>query len=302
MAENAPALEIRDLTKQYGRVRAVDGLSLSVPSGVICGLIGPNGAGKTTTFGIVGGYIQPDGGEVSILGSGAFNPDRHAGRLTLLPQDCELNPYTTVVQLLVYYARLQGLDAATSQKEAHRVLELVALADRADFRIKQLSHGMRRRVAVAQALLGDPELVLLDEPVSGLDPELVVRMREIFATQRGERTLVISSHNLAELEAVCDYVVFLDHGRCTGQGTLEQVTQRGPLVRYTLEARVEIDLDGLEAEYDGNTLVVRGPAGSTAPDLNAQVLPALMSAGARVVEVRPGRSLEAAYMEGKSRS
>ena len=291
------ALSIRGLRKTYGRVVALDGLDIDVPRGIICGLIGPNGAGKTTTFGIVGGFIRADAGEVDILGDGPFNSTTHVGRLTLLPQDCELSPYTTVQQLLVYYGELQGMTRATARKHAERVLDQVALTDRGSFRIRQLSHGMRRRVAVAQALLGDPELVLLDEPVSGLDPELVVRMREIFVAQRGQRTLVISSHNLAELEAVCDHVIFLNAGKCVHSGTLEEITQRALVIQYELVEAITLDIAGFDLHWEGTQLQVSGESGRDAADINAVVIPAIMAAGGRLIQVRPGRSLEAAYMD-----
>src|SRR5262249_32949658 len=148
--------------------------------------------------------------------------ERHPGSLTMLPQDCELSPHVTLRQLLMHYARLQGLDRAHAERDVEARLEEVVLSDRAGARIKSLSHGMRRRVAIAQALLGKPDLVLLDEPTSGLDPELVVRMREIFASHRKKRTLVISSHNLLELEALCDHVIFIDRGRCTRSGSMAE--------------------------------------------------------------------------------
>src|SRR5690606_35874431 len=103
-----------------------------------------------------------------------------------------------------------------------------------------LSHGMRRRVSIAQALLGKPELVLLDEPTSGLDPELVVRMREVFASHRGKRTLIVSSHNLLELEALCDHVVFIERGRCARAGSMADVTEQGLVMRYELERAVDL--------------------------------------------------------------
>jgi ABC-2 type transport system ATP-binding protein len=290
------ALRIVGLKKSYGRVTALDGLTLDVPRGAICGLVGPNGAGKTTTFGIVGGYIRADAGSVDILGEGSFDPARHLARVTLLPQDSELNPHTSVKDLLIYFARLQGLEKSLAIRDSDRVLDLVALGDRAHFRIRQLSHGMRRRVAVAQALLGNPELVLLDEPVSGLDPELVLHMRQVFAAQRGLRTLLISSHNLAELEAVCDHVAFMQAGRCVVNGSIEQVTQRGLVMRYLLEAAVAVTLDGLSTSWSDTTLVVEGQVGMQPADINAIALPRLAAAGARIVEVRQGRSLEAAYM------
>ena len=183
------ALKITALHKAYGRNLALDGLDVSIPRGVICGFIGPNGAGKTTTFGIVGGLISADSGHVDILGKGPLDAGRQAGVLTMLPQDCELIAHVPVVEYLRYLARLQGMTKGEAEKMADARLDEVALADRAKAKVKELSHGMRRRVAVAQALLGDPKIVLLDEPTSGLDPELVVRMREIFekATRKAGR-------------------------------------------------------------------------------------------------------------------
>lgn len=290
------ALVMRGVRKRYGRIAALDGLDFEVPRGTVCGLIGPNGAGKTTAFGIVGGFLVADAGEVSILGEGAFDSAKHVGRVTLLPQDCELNPHTPVRDLLAYFATLQGMTRTEAKKAADRALDLVALSDRAGSKIRQLSHGMRRRVAVAQAFLGEPELVLLDEPTNGLDPELVVRMRELFRSQRGKRTLVVSSHNLLELEAACDHVVFLEKGKCVRAGSLAEVTKRAAMVRIALESRIAFDAPaGTVIDWEGSTLVVTGDVASAA-DLNARVLPLLIAAGARIVEVRPGQSLEAVYL------
>lgn len=304
-----PALIMRGVIKSYGKVRALDGLDLEVPAGSLCGLVGPNGAGKTTTFGIAGGAIRASGGEVDLLGMGPFDPAVHAGRVTLLPQDCELNPYTSVRQLLVFYGRLQGLSAGEASREADRMLDAVDLADRGGSRVNQLSHGMRRRVAVAQALLGDPALVLLDEPTSGLDPHLVVRMRELFAAQRGRRTMIISSHQLSELEAVCDHVIFMEKGRAVRAGALAEVTGRGTEVRVFFAHVGEITqaaevaraaVTGGEARATANYLLVRAPEGWDVARLNAALLPALIQAGHPVEEVRRGSSLEQTYMEARA--
>lgn len=298
------ALRVTGLRRSFGKTVALDGLDLSVPRGALCGLIGPNGAGKTTAFGVVAGLVQADAGAVDLLGEGPFDPRRHGGRVTLLPQDCELPPDVPVGSLLTWYARLQGMSADQARHAADRVLDEVALADRADQRIKQLSHGMRRRVAVAQALLGQPELIMLDEPTSGLDPHLVVRMREVLRARSGRATLVISSHVLAELEATCDHVVFMERGRCVGQGPLSELTGRsrqvvvrladsaGPLVEV-LEAA------GLQAVADGDQLVISGDAGLGTAELNARALPVLLQAGARIEEVSAGRSLEATWMAAR---
>ena len=297
------ALRLRGVHKRYGRLKALDGLDLEVPAGAICGLVGPNGAGKTTAFGVVGGYVRPDQGEVDVLGEGPLQPHHHAGRVTLLPQDCALNEHTTVGETLRYYGRLQGLGRVESRREADRVLDAVQLADRAGSRVRQLSHGMRRRVQVAQAFLGSPELVLLDEPMGGLDPHLVVAMRSFFLSQRGERTLVISSHVLHELEAICDHVIFLEEGRCVRAGSMAELTGRGQLVRILLDGEAETFLAQIsevlpEVDFvaEGAWLRAQAPSEWTIPRLNEGVLRALIEVGAPILELRPGRGLEETWM------
>lgn len=299
------ALTLEGVTKSYGRIQALNQLSLEIPAGVICGLVGPNGAGKTTTYGVVGGIVQPDGGAINILGEGPFTPSKHAGRVTLLPQDCTLNPHTPVRDLLRFYARLQGMTAGEANREADRCLEMVALEDRAQNKIRQLSHGMRRRVAVAQALLGTPELVLLDEPTSGLDPELVARMRDIFTAQRGRCTLVISSHVLVELEAVCDHVIFMEAGRCVSQGSLAEMTGQRSAVRVLLESpadlpALEAALPEAEIRADGPELRIVVPEGEAAAAFNRRLLLALLDQHAEIVELRRGQSLESAWLARES--
>jgi len=299
-----PALRTIGLRRAYGRTVALDGLDLEIPRGVVCGVVGPNGAGKTTAFGVIAGLVQPDAGAVDLLGEGAFDPARHAGRVTLLPQDCELPADLPVGELLVFYARLQGMGAAAARRAADQVLDEVALSDRARSRVKQLSHGMRRRVAVAQALLGQPELILLDEPTSGLDPHLVVRMRDLLRARRGAATVVISSHVLAELEATCDHVIFMEKGRQVGQGPLAELTGRSRQVVVRLEGDAAafvpaLHAIGLGAVADGDLLIVSGPVGQGTADLNSQVLPVLLAAGARIEELRAGQSLEATWMAAR---
>jgi ABC-2 type transport system ATP-binding protein len=299
------AIKMKGVRKAYGRQVALDGLDMRVPKGAICGFIGPNGAGKTTTFGILGGMIRPDAGEVDLLGWGPLSPLQHPGSLTMLPQDCELSPHVTLRQLLTHYARLQGATAADAARDVDERLDEVALKDRADARIKTLSHGMRRRVSIAQALLGKPQVVLLDEPTSGLDPELVVRIREVFAAHRGKRTLVVSSHNLLELEALCDHVVFIERGRVTRQGSMAQVTEQSMVMRYALERAVELGAlaaaqPQLEMTWEGTGLVVRGAKGWTPVDINRAVVPFLFQMDAGLLEIRRGKSLEDAYLAGRA--
>lgn len=300
------ALRLVGVHKRYGRTVALAGLDLDVPRGALLGLIGPNGAGKTTTFGVVSGTVRPDAGTVDVLGEGPFDPSLHAGRVTVLPQDCELNPHSSARQLLTFYARLSGMSAKHAARDADRVLELVRLRDRADARVGQLSHGMRRRLAVAQALLGDPELVLLDEPTGGLDPHLVVDMREVLRAERGKRTLVVSSHILADLEAICDRVAFVEGGRCVESGAVEELTRRDGGVRIRVAGEVDVEtvrglLEDRALRVEGDTLVVTPRHGEDLSALNAAILPRLIEARVPVLEVRIGASLEAAYMASRSR-
>lgn len=297
------ALQLTDVRKRYGDKWALNGLTFTAPRGAITGLIGPNGAGKTTCFGIVGGLLKADAGSVQVLGQGPFDPRTRRGQLGLLPQDAELPDHARVSVVLAYLARLQGMGRRAAAKEAERVLDLVALSEQRTARLAQLSHGMRRRVAVAQALLGSPPLVLLDEPTSGLDPHLVNHMREVLVQQRAAGvSLVVSSHVLAELEAICDEVVFMEQGRCIHSGDLATVTGRQGSLRVRVElppplAELAAELSDLELAYDGKLLHVRGQPGQSVAALSARVLPSLLQRQAGILEVSAGTSLERAYLD-----
>ena len=301
---NDSALRMVGLVKRFGRRRALDGLDLSIPRGAVCGLVGSNGAGKTTAMSVAAGLLPPDAGTVDVLGSGPFNPDCHAGRVALLPQDTELPSQSRVSQILVYYAELQGMSAAAARHAAAEVIDEVHLADRSNSTIHSLSHGMRRRVLIAQAFLGNPELVLLDEPLSGLDPKEVVNVRSLLQRHRGERTTVISSHNLHEVEVVCDYVAFIEDGKRVRQDAMSVVTGREHVLAYhigggqfPLEAiRVLLPNVVLEKE-DGNSLLCRYTREDGTPaDINAAILSCMLSAGVEILEVRLGGELETAYL------
>ena len=199
------------LGKQYGSKRALNDVNLELTSGKPIALVGPNGAGKTTLFSLLCGYIRPSEGKVTILG---HTPGSNAllGKVAALPQDARLDPNLTIEAQLCLFARLQGYSGAGAQQEVKRVLSLVDLADTAPQKPSSLSHGMSKRVSIAQALIGSPELVLLDEPTAGLDPANAKAIRELVRSQIGKTTFVISSHNLAELEKLCDKVLYLEKG------------------------------------------------------------------------------------------
>ncbi|MCX7825709.1 MAG: ATP-binding cassette domain-containing protein [Verrucomicrobiae bacterium] len=301
------ALELRGVVKTYGRCRALDGLDLSVPRGSIFGLVGSNGAGKTTALAVSVGLLQSDAGSVSLLGEGPFDPLRHAGRVTLLPQDSRLPLHARVEELLWFYGRLQGLKDGALRRSVDEVLEWVHLRDRRRSPVRTLSHGMMRRLTIAQAFLGRPELVLLDEPMSGLDPREAARIRAILHHHRGAQTVVISSHDLRELESLCDTAAFIENGRLVRQDSMDNLTRRGERVTFTLE------LDGRNLPLDELKSALPGAAWETARDgaeltarfendrlraseVNARVCEILLRHRIGILEIRRGSNLEGEYL------
>jgi len=296
------AIVTRNLVKRYGRHRALDGFTLAVPSYSITGLVGRNGAGKTTWMMTVAGFVMPTSGEVSLLSSGPFDASRHSGRFSILPQDSELPPTACPRELLVRYARLQGLPADKAEKSADSLLKVFNLADKAARPVRSLSHGMRKRVMVAQAFIGSPEVVMLDEPLSGLDPVEADRMRSFILSYRGKSTVVISSHQLDDIQKLCTHVAFVDAGKVERIVSLSSITSESGRVVYTLR-RAPSDMPALEALMEGLSLAwsERDSAltaefdSSVAPDvLNSLLLPRLIPCG--IVSVVSGRTLEQAYL------
>ena len=298
------ALATRDLVKKYGRRRALDGFTLSVPRGAILGLVGPNGAGKTTWMMVVAGFIRANAGEIDVLGKGAFDARVHSGRLAILPQDSELPLESRPRDLLYRFGRLPGLNAEAARQSAADVLAAVNLSDRADATIRSLSHGMRKRVMLAQCFVGNPEVVLLDEPLNGLDPAECARMRRFIAACRGRRTIVVSSHNLHDIEVVCTHAAFVAAGRVTSVSPLGSLTQASGRVVYTLAAR-PTDMSALEAAVPGAsfgwseaeralTCLFR-PESDDVASVNRRLLPALL-AQTDVLSATRGQSLEEAYL------
>jgi ABC-2 type transport system ATP-binding protein len=295
-----------ELVKRYGKVVALDGLNLQIPKGSVCAIIGPNGSGKTTAFGLLAGLLIPDLGSVDLFGEGPFDARRHAGRVSLMPQDSLPSPHASVRQSLRYYAELQGMDAAAARREADHWLARVHLSDRANAKQSQLSHGMRRRFSVAQAFLGRPELILLDEPTAGLDPELVAEMRGLFSERRGQATVLISSHVLSELEGLCDHAVFVDRGRIVRQGSMQSVLQADTLVRVTLGgapdlARLAEQVTSATFEWNAPVLSVRFAVSTPPAAANARILRALLDQEVGILSLEAGQSLEASYLATRQR-
>lgn len=212
-------LRISGLEKRFGSTKALNDLSLELAAGAPIALIGPNGAGKTTLFSVLCGFLKPSSGSVEVLGRNPGSRDL-VGKLTSMPQDAQMDPHFSVGRQLMHYARLQGLSKQDAGVDANRVLELVQLPEAARMKPEALSHGMRKRVALAQALLGTPELVLLDEPTAGIDPPNVKIIRDLVSELSSSMTFIVSSHNLDELERLCQSVVYLEAGRLKQTGSV----------------------------------------------------------------------------------
>ncbi|MGA2053329.1 MAG: ABC transporter ATP-binding protein, partial [Opitutales bacterium] len=306
-ATSEMALSLSGVGKRYGRIQALDGLDLQVPRGSIFGLVGPNGAGKTTTFAIACGFLRADRGSVSLLGGGRFEPRRHRGRVTALPQDAALGRDLTLVDQLTYLGRLQGIGRKAIRGEVERILQLVDLTGRAGTRTKTLSHGMLRRLGIGQAFLGNPELVLLDEPTNGLDPRQAHDIRGFIAAQRGQRTIVISSHNLHEIETICDRVALMNGGRVVVSGPIAEVTGRDDEILITVAegplplAEVAQALAGDTVDWDAGARVLKiryeVKPERHGEDVIGAALRVLLAAGARISAVSRGQSLERKYLE-----
>jgi ABC-2 type transport system ATP-binding protein len=219
-----PAVSIRNVSKSFGDIRALVDVSFDVPSNSIFGLLGQNGAGKTTLFSIVANFLKADGGTVEVLGCDTRRTSELLGRLTILPQDAAFQRSTPILEQLVFFRMLDGQDRATAEKEVRQTLELVGLDDYAKRGARALSHGMMKRLGIAQAFLGAPEVILLDEPTAGLDPANARQIRNLVQELRERTTIVISSHNLAEIQDLCDHAAILHEGRLVTAGPVAEMT------------------------------------------------------------------------------
>ena len=220
-----PLIEVEGLTKSFNEHLALDNVSFSLEKGEPIALVGPNGAGKTTLFSILCGYLSPSSGSVKIAGVNAGHSSLF-GRLAALPQDAQFDPRFTIVHQLTFYAQLQGFSRKNAQKEAVRVLDLVGLADTSKAKPDELSHGMRKRVSIAQTLIGSPEIVMLDEATAGLDPINAREVRELVSTLSSDITFILSSHDLSELERLCSQVLYLEKGRLQQHQSLQNDTEQ----------------------------------------------------------------------------
>ncbi|MCP4834695.1 MAG: ABC transporter ATP-binding protein [Phycisphaera sp.] len=233
-------IEARGITRRFGRLTAVRDLDLEVPAGVVCGLLGPNGAGKTTTIRMVAGMLPPDRGELRVAGQSMPQGRRKAlSRLGYLPESAPSNPEMRVSEYLRFRGDLLGLGRSRRRKAISDSLEACDLGGVERRLIGQLSKGFRQRVGLAASLLGDPELLVLDEPTVGLDPRQLRDFRSLIRRLAEQRTILISSHIMQEIEAVADRVVLMNRGRKLADDTIDTFRLAGERGGRTI-ARVEV--------------------------------------------------------------
>lgn len=266
-------LEVRELKKRFGAIKAVDGLNLEVRRGDIFGFLGPNGAGKSTTIRAMAGLVRPSNGEITIFGHNVWKDRRKALRhVGMLVESPGLYKYLTGRQNLELFAELAGKKHTDDIK---RSLEITGLADRADDKVKNYSHGMRQRLGLAQAILCQPELVILDEPTDGLDPQGMKEVRELIRSLAGEYgiTVFLSSHLLHEIEQVCTKVAVIHKGRKLADGKVSEILTKRSRVKITVDrtsdALAAIKEKGLSADIsDDGGISVQINQSSDAAEIN----------------------------------
>lgn len=286
------AVSLKQVTKRYGRTVALCDFALSTELGECLGLIGPNGAGKSTSLRIMLGLVRPTFGAAALFGEDPWRRPQVRQSVGYLPEGTALYPELTARQTIRYSAQLYGLEP--SNLEIDELLERVELAGSSEFKVRHLSKGMVRRLALACALAHDPQLLVLDEPFSGLDPQGVQDLQRLLRQYRAEKTIVLSSHNLGAVEALCDRLAILDQGRLVALDRLERLLRSG-----TMRAQMELSavppellgemesvssVEAVEPSRNGTNMVVH----LKVKDLEArsQLARQVMEAGAELYELR----------------
>ena len=243
-------IEIKQLTKRYGERVAVDGLDVKLMNGKIYGLLGPNGAGKSTTMNMMTGCISPTSGSVRINGFDIETQPLEAKRfIGYLPEQLPLYPDMTPEEYLCFIAEVKGVSAERVMRQVSEVMDMTGITNRKDTLIRHLSKGYGQRVGIAQAMLGNPEIIILDEPTVGLDPKQIVEIRELIRRMSEGRTVIISSHILAEISELCDEFLVIASGSLIAKGTLEELDAMLDSTE-TLSLTVRGDREGICAVLD----------------------------------------------------
>ncbi|HEY3219001.1 MAG TPA: ABC transporter ATP-binding protein, partial [Candidatus Limnocylindria bacterium] len=283
---DAPAIRTHELTKRYGSITALAGLTMTIPRGAIFGFLGPNGAGKTTAVKLLLGLTPPTSGDAEVLGAAIGDRDA-LRRVGYLPELFRYQSWLTAREVIALHCELAGIDRAAWQREIEDALAIIGLSDRGSGRVGTFSKGMQQRLGLGVALLGAPDLVVLDEPTSALDPVGRHDVREIIRAL-GERgtTVFLNSHLLSEVEQVCHRVAIVDRGRVVAQGTLDELLG-GDTVRIRATDLDRAAKTGLsrfgQLDSEGDWLVIRGIDTERVPELVAEIV----RLGGRVYAVEP---------------
>lgn len=296
-------VEFAGVEKRYGDVVALGGVDLSIPEGSITGLIGPNGAGKTTSMLVMSTLLERDAGRVTVVGvDPATDPRAVRRQLGWMPDFFGFYDSLTTREYLDFFAAAQKIPAARRPAIISDLLELVDLTEKVDADVNSLSRGMKQRLSLARALVHDPDLLILDEPASGLDPRARVQLRELIAElSRLGKTVIISSHILSELEGICSHMAVIDDGVVKAQGSMDEIraaaTGSRRVAARVPDERVDEAISVLESAHDVTDVVVeKGVLGFllSGDDVSsAEQLAGLVAAGVPVYEWR----VEAAGLE-----
>jgi lipooligosaccharide transport system ATP-binding protein len=255
-----PVISARGLEKRFGAVRAVNGVDLDVHTGTCLGLLGPNGAGKTTTMRMIMGLTTPSAGRLELFGRPPAALDR-AGRrrVGLVPQDNNLDPDLSVIQNLEVYGGYFGLPRSLVRRRVPELLEFMQLTEKAHAKVMQLSGGMKRRLVLARALIAEPELVILDEPTTGLDPQArVLIWKQLLSLKNQGKTLLLTTHYMDEAQRLCDRIVLIDGGRVLAEGSPAELIERhvhGHVVEVRKPVPAPLTANGLAHEDIGDAVL-----------------------------------------------
>lgn len=301
-------IETKDLRKSYGRDAAVDGVTFSIRRGEIVGFLGPNGAGKTTTMRMLTGYLPPTSGTAEVAGHDVVtNSLEVRRRVGYLPETTPLYPDISVLEYLQFIGALRGLAGAALSSGIGRAVESCGLRKVLGKDIGELSKGFRQRVGIAQAILHDPDLLILDEPTSGLDPSQVVEVRELVSNLGKEKTVILSTHILSEVQAVSSRVIIISGGRIVADGNLADLQRLHPgtggllLQVKASEEAVQKKISGLPGVDSVKTRIQNGEVTaevSSARDLRETIFRLAVSEGWTLLELTQRRSsLEEIFLE-----
>lgn len=236
------AVSVRNLTKKYGKQVVLDNVSFDVPRNSVFGLIGPNGAGKTTLFSLAAGFLKATGGSIHVMGVNVEQISKLMGRFSMLPQDADFQSGIPVLDQLIMFAELNGMSKDEAHDASLEALKVVGLEDVAKKAARSLSHGMSKRVALCQAFIGNPEVIFLDEPTAGLDPDNARNIRELIRAYAKNKTVVVSSHNLKEIQNICQHVVILDKGKLVENTNMDELVAAGNMIRVELNEALTDEL------------------------------------------------------------